>query len=137
MGDADLSFDMNAWTAPAELGSLREAVGWDRHAEHLDTVLESAFCIATCRDGARLVGYADVLSDRACDAFVRDLIVHPDYQSRGVGKRLIGMVADYVRGAGPDSLYVLFDAELAPFYERCGFRIIGGGTMDWRSEDQA
>ena len=136
MPDA-LSFSLNERIAPGELGDLRESVGWDRHADHLGTVLASALCIATCRDGDRLVGYVDVLSDRACDAFVRDLIVHPDHQSRGIGRRLVSMVAEYVRGAGPDSLYVLFDQELAPFYERCGFRIIGGGAMDLPPEDPA
>jgi ribosomal protein S18 acetylase RimI-like enzyme len=74
-----------------QVASLRESVGWDARVGKFKKKLGNTyFCVACLKDD-RLVGYLDVVSDGIDDAYIR-LVVHPDYQRRGVGLNLLNMV---------------------------------------------
>lgn len=36
-------------------------------------------------DGGRLVGYIDSVSNGVTDAYIQDLMIHPDYQRKSIG----------------------------------------------------
>lgn len=79
----------------------------------LDTMLRQADVIATARDGARLVGVARAITDFAYCCYLSDLAVDADYQSRGIGKRLI---AETHRVAGERTTLILLAAPAAEAY---------------------
>ena len=78
----------------------------------------------------RLVGYA-CYGPTACTRNSYDLYwiaVHPDFQRRGLGRRLLGATEDLIVKAGGGRIYV--DTSLRPqyastraFYESCGYRL--------------
>ena len=49
------------------------------------------------------------------------LLVRPEYQGTGIGKRLVALMLDNYKGVARKSL-IAFD-EQVKFYERCGFRV--------------
>ena len=58
-------------------------------------------------------------------AELHELHVHPDYQNRGIGSRLVGAAVRQARDAGYSVMYLLAEGENAParrVYEKAGFR---------------
>ena len=71
-------------------------------------------------DGDRLVGMICAMDDGIMNAYVRYLLVHPDYQLKGIGKELVGRVKNHYK----DYMHIVVvacDAE-EKFYEYCGFQ---------------
>jgi len=77
-------------------------------------------------DGDCLVGLISAMDDGVMTAYVHYLLVRPDYQHRGIGRRLVEMVReryrDYLR-----IVVVAYNAEL-DFYESCGFTRAGDAS---------
>ena len=71
-------------------------------------------------DGDALIGLINVLDDGVMNAYVHYLLVRPEYQGHGVGKKLLQMVKESYQ----DYLKILLVsyADGVEFYRRCGFR---------------
>lgn len=74
-------------------------------------------------EGDRVVGAGLVLGDGATFAYLKDIMVLPDWQGRQVGSRIVQALLDGIRGSGPEGVLVtLFTgSNLAEFYEPFGF----------------
>ena len=116
------------------LTALREAVGWDARKEKLELIAGRTYCTAACMDGDLLVGYVEVISDNVDDALIRNLMVHPDYQRRGIALELLKRAKQEVKAGGIKTINVLFEPELEKLYRKAGFRIILGGIIDNEKE---
>ena len=72
----------------------------------------------------RVVGFANAISDGVLTAYIPLLEVLPDWQGRGIGRRLIERLSEQL-----DDLYmidIVCDESLASFYEPLGFRTLTG-----------
>ncbi len=119
---------------PREIEDLRAAVGWDRAEGTYEKVLGRVYAYYTIRgDGSRLVAFVSVLSDGVADAYLCDLLVHPEHQRRGLGTRLVKRVIADIRQAGIQCVQVTFNPHLEPFYAQCGFHITQAGIIDFKS----
>jgi ribosomal protein S18 acetylase RimI-like enzyme len=110
---------------PEELQPLLRAVGWakDDRTERAATVLAGARFGVIAVAGGRVVGSGMVLGDGATFAYLKDIVVHPEWQCRGIGTRIVEALLAAVRRADPEGMLVtLFTGQhLAEFYERFGF----------------
>ena len=123
--------------SPGEIADLREAVGWDRSEGTYAETLKRHYAYYVVRDHTgRLVGYLSVVSDGVSDAFLVDLVVHPDTQRCGLGKRLVRRAVGDVKRDGIRCVQVTFSPELRSFYAACGFRIFGGGIIDFGAVEE-
>jgi len=117
--------------APAELGALREAVGWARNESDYPAAFAGSFAIFTARDAsARLIGYAALVSDAVRHAFLIDVIVAPAWQRRGLGRALVARAVQHARASGIAIVHVDFTPENEAFYRACGFRIGLAGILE-------
>ena len=120
--------------APEEIEDLRAAVGWDRSEGTYEHVLQRHYAYYTARvDDSRLVGYVSVLSDGVADAFLLDLMIHPEHQKAGLGSRLVKRAVTDMKQAGVQCVQVTFNDHLEPFYAQCGFHIFKGGIIDFKN----
>ena len=125
-----------------EIGELRTAVGWDKCEGTYSTILKRHFTYYTVRaEDGRLIGYMSILSDGISDAFLLDLMVHPDFRGKQIGSRLVKRGIQDMKEAGIRCVQVTFDENLREFYALCGFHVFGGGivdfmTMNWNAERQ-
>lgn len=58
---------------------------------------------------------------------VEQVSVHPDSARRGIGRSLLGHLADYAAGEGAPALTLTTFTEVpwnAPYYARCGFQLL-------------
>lgn len=102
-----------------ELQRLFEAA-WGRRKVDFRPVLERAFTWVTAHARDELVGFVNVAWDGGVHFFLLDTTVHPGWQRRGIGTRLVRNALDACRGAG-EWIHVDFDPELTSFYQRAGF----------------
>lgn len=72
--------------------------------------------------GSRLVGAARALSDREYHATIYDVAVHPDYQRRGIGTRL---VSELLAVLPVWRVLLVADDDVKDFYRRLGFESFG------------
>ncbi len=114
----------------AAVAELRVKVGWDARKEQLEKILGITYLTVACFDNNDLVGIIDVISDGIDDALIRNLIVHPEYQGKGIGHQLVIKVLDRLKSNRIKTINVLFESELSEFYREAGFRIVSGGIID-------
>ncbi|MGQ9630397.1 MAG: GNAT family N-acetyltransferase [bacterium] len=114
----------------AQIEALRAAVGWDSMRGTYDRILARSYTHFSVADGARLIGFVNVISDGIADAFLVDLMVHPDFQRRGIGRALISRAIEDLSADGIRCIQAIFDPNLEPFYRKCGFHIVKAGIID-------
>lgn len=105
-----------------EVRKLYQSVGWlsADYAERLVQAFEKAGLVISAREGDQLVGLLEAIDDREMIAYIHYLLVKPEYQKQGIGKRLLALAEDYYKSY----LYLLVISEkkeTAGFYETCGF----------------
>jgi GNAT superfamily N-acetyltransferase len=111
-----------------DLAGLFLAVGWEsgRKPEALAAAMRGAHAVYSAWAGERLVGLVHTLSDGALVASVQSLLVHPEFQNRGIGGALLDRVLERYAHL-PRVVLSAFDAQ-AGFYARRGFRRSLGKT---------
>ncbi len=92
-----MTYICNETVSVKVLADLRESVGWNRmENEYKNPLLTSYYHIAVYEKEA-LIGYIDCVSNGVTDAYIQDLMVHPDYQGRGIGTDLMKKMIDYLK----------------------------------------
>ena len=84
----------------------------------------SVFRVSVYEDG-RIVAMARMIGDLGLDYYIKDVIVRPEYQRRGIGKILIRELLDFIdrNGVPGTEIFVELCAmpDKIPFYEQFGF----------------
>jgi GNAT superfamily N-acetyltransferase len=115
----------------ALIEDLRVAIGWDRMDGYYDRILARSYTHFSVNDnGGSLIAFVNVISDGIADAYLVDLMVHPDYQGKGIGHALVAQAIDELRADGIRTIQVIFEPRLEPFYRACGFQILQSGIID-------
>jgi len=60
----------------------------------LKLALQRSDLVVSAWDGRRLIGLVRVLSDGCFNAYIPDILVHPDYHRRGIGRMLIKRIIE-------------------------------------------
>jgi len=118
--------EVNALHAEAFRTRLYADDEWN-WAHHLD---RHSLGWVTARDGARLVGFVNVVWDGLTHAWVQDTMVTGSERNRGIGTEMIAIVRAECQKAGCEWLHVDFDDDLGGFYLRsCGFQPTSAGLI--------
>ena len=118
-------------TTMEEIVALREAVGWDGLAADYPAAQAGYWATIGGFDAAgELVAWCAILSDGVRHAVLLDVIVHPSWQGRGIGRALVERATAHIRLHGITIIHVDFLPAVAPFYQRCGFRVGLGGIYE-------
>ena len=88
--------------------------------------MEISWRVICAYDKDQLIGTGRVVSDGFINAYVCGLIVHPDYQSNGIGKE---MLTRLIAECKASNLHIQLFAEegKANYYERQGFEKFAAG----------
>ncbi len=93
--------------------------------------MEHTTYVAVARLDGKSIGLTRLLFDYGTDAYITDVIVHPEYQGYGIGKMLVEDVLGFVKANASSgtnvacSLYANQGKET--FYEKLGFRRLPDG----------
>jgi ribosomal protein S18 acetylase RimI-like enzyme len=106
-------------------------VGW-RHPfppeTHLRMLAGSDLAqLAIDADSGQVVGFVAALTDGVQGAFITLLEVLPAYQGQGIGQELMERMLEQLRDI--QTIELMCDADLVPFYERFGMKPAGGMVL--------
>lgn len=108
----------------AEVLPLYEAVGWTNYS-HNPSMLEQAFAhslfVLAARDQGKLIGLLRAVGDGASILFIQDIIVLPDYQRQGIGRRLMQETLEHFSHVYQIHLLTDQTEKTAAFYQSVGF----------------
>ena len=125
-----LAIELNGKVEDSEIEHLRTALGWDNNTGPFSEVRKGLYAHFTIRKDTALIGFIDILSDGIADAFLQDLMVHPDYQKQGIGSELVKTAIRYIQSKNIKCIQVTFQEQLSVFYQKFGFHIFKAGIID-------
>ena len=123
----------------ADFIELHKAAAWKvLSAKEIKRSLKNSnFLVSSIEDG-KAVGMARIVGDNATHGLLCDVIVHPDYQHKGIGTAMVKYLMDRVQEfANKHDQYIV---ELLPtpgnreFYQKCGFKYLPDkmdGCYNW------
>ena len=97
--------------------------------DELYNALLNSHSLLTAWDGDRLVGIGNALSDGYLVVYYPHLVIHPDYQGKGIGKSILKKFQEKY-GSFHQQILVA-DGGAIDFYERCGFEKAGETKSMW------
>lgn len=109
-----------------ELEELCDAVGWSRRPlRKVKKAIEHSFLVASMwqvrGSKKRLIGFARATSDHAFNATIWDVVVHPEFQGKGLGKALMRYVLKKLRSEEISNVTLFADPQVVEFYQNLGF----------------
>ena len=117
-----MTYKYNEIVSAKALSDLRESVGWNRmESEYKNPLMTSYYHIAAYAEN-ELIGYVDCVSNGVTDAYVQDLMVHPNYQGKGIGTQILTKVIEEHKH---NDIYLRYFKQnpVVKLYERLGFVI--------------
>ena len=125
-----------------EYCELRVAVAWQPIIkEQAQSGLNGSDFIIACRDNDNIVGCARILWDKGYIAYLADVMVKPEYQKQGIGKKLVSECIAYIDNQLKDGwrikIVIVSAKGKEQFYEKFGFELRpngsdGAGMQTWR-----
>lgn len=112
-----------------EIQTLFLSVNWvsGHYPSRLYKALKNSSTVITAWDNGRLVGLLRALDDSEMVAYIHYVLVHPDYQGRGIAGTMVEMIKEKYK----DYLYIEImpeESKNARFYEKHGFQIMTDGV---------
>lgn len=110
-----------------EYRHLTSSVGWSLYNENsiIEKILDAPVFAVIAEDTVKneVIGCALLLGDHASFYYVKDVVVHPDWQSKHVGTAMMNKLNDWLDNNAADKAMValITPESLAPFYQKFGF----------------
>jgi len=106
----------NNWSSAEKPALLKKALA-DSHA------------VVTAWRGATLVGLGNAISDGHLVVYYPHMLVHPEYQGRGIGTEIMRRLKEKYRDFHQHVL--IADGRAIEFYRKCGFTRAGRTQSMW------
>jgi spermidine synthase len=109
----------------------RQASWWsdERDDEELvKNIILGSHCFLAALEESRIIGMGRAISDRAHDAYIQDVTVHPEYRHRGVGHEILKHLVERLRGDNLRWIGLIAGRNTHPFYRLLGFEDMPDST---------
>lgn len=110
-----------------QLVELYNAVGWlaytnDEQRPKLQRAILNSTYVVTAWNGSQLVGLARCISDDVSIYYLQDILIHPDFQRHGVGRRLLQNCLERFKHVRMQVLMTDDEERQKKFYESLGYK---------------
>ena len=120
-----ITYDDTRKDLPCEqLQRLFMSAGWSdgSNTAYMNQPFIHSTLVISAWENERLVGVVRVLSDTIIRSIIYDLVIDPEFQSRGIGKELVRRCIAHF----PDSEWLVQTTEeIYDYYQKIGFKING------------
>jgi N-acetylglutamate synthase-like GNAT family acetyltransferase len=100
----------------------------ERKLEDLAIAIANSDPVISVWDGERMIGFARATSDGIYRGTIWDVVIHPDYQGAGLGRKLVQTVLSHPRMSRVERVYLMTTRQ-QKFYEHIGFEYNASTTM--------
>ncbi|MBQ7873602.1 MAG: GNAT family N-acetyltransferase [Oscillospiraceae bacterium] len=107
-----------------EIMDLYKSVGWCSYTsrpEMLEHAFEHSLKILGAHDCEKLIGIVRAVGDGYSIVFIQDILVLPEYQRKGIGKKLINTMLECYPDVYQIELATDNTEKTVSFYKACGF----------------
>jgi N-acetylglutamate synthase-like GNAT family acetyltransferase len=111
-----------------ELFKLAAFWARDRQLADLEIAIANSNPVITVWNEAQMIGFARATSDGVYRAVIWDVVIHPDYQGAGLGRKLVQTVLSHPNLSRVERVYLMTTHQQA-FYEKIGFEPNSSTTM--------
>lgn len=98
---------------------LRRSGLSDHTPEEQETIFTNSYAVVFVYDKDQIVGVGRALSDGVCQAAVYNIALEEEYQGSGIGRKLIALLLDQVKG---QNVILYTHPRTVALYEKMGFR---------------
>nr|QCI05953.1 hypothetical protein [Delesseria sanguinea] len=135
----DIYLNINNEINLYDLEKLCDSVGWvKRPIKKVKIAIDNSFLIACLfynnnNNNKELIGFARATSDESFNATIWDVVVHPEFQSKGLGKLLMSQIIKELRYYDISTITLFADPQVIKFYKHLGFIVDPDGVkgMFW------
>jgi ribosomal protein S18 acetylase RimI-like enzyme len=121
------------WDALSDL--YRIAPLGNKSGAHLKHAYSNSLFKCFVLNEGKLVGAGRAVADGIDSSYLCDIVVHPDFQGRGLGKALVQKLTELSAGHGKIILYANPGKE--DFYRKLGFRRMLTAMAIFKDQDRA
>ena len=93
--------------------------------EQTKLAMEHTLFRVSIYDGDKIVAMARMIGDMGLDYYIKDVIVRPEYQGKGIGRLLIDELLKFIKENGVKNTGIFVELcampDKIPFYEKFGF----------------
>jgi GNAT superfamily N-acetyltransferase len=114
-----------------EVMDLYQANKWSSAEKpaQLMAALRNSHALVTARMDGRLVGLGNAISDGHLVVYYPHMLVHPDFQGKGIGKAMMRILQE--KYAGFHQQILVADGQAVGFYKSLGFEQAGKTQSMW------
>jgi GNAT superfamily N-acetyltransferase len=109
-------YKANEWSSASKPQQLFQALG-------------NSHSLVTAWDGNKLVGLGNALSDGHLVVYYPHLLVHPEYQGKGIGQMIMQKLGE--KYASFHQQILVSDGRTVDFYQKCGFERASDTVPMW------
>lgn len=126
---AHLHFRINGTVENTALNELF-AAAWPNHTpSDFQPILARSLAYICAYDSEQLIGFVNLAWDGGVHAFILDTTVHPAFQRRGIGRRLVAEAVAMAQQRGIEWVHVDYEPHLDAFYRAGGFQPTLAGLL--------
>lgn len=127
----EVEIKINSGLDPEKIIDLYLANKWSsaEKPDQLVAALENSHTVITAYSRSRLIGLANALSDGHLVVYYPHLLVHPDYQGLGVGRKIMEAMSSIYSKYHQQILVA--DGRAIDFYKSVGFERAGKSQPMW------
>ncbi len=109
---------------------FKAAAFWaqDRTRDDMAIAIAHSYPVVTAWDGPTLIGFSRATSDGVFRATIWDVVISPDYQGGGLGRKLVETLVAHPHMSRVERVYLMTTHQQG-FYQRIGFEENASTTM--------
>lgn len=109
-----------------EFNYLFDEVGWGAHDYEVSkSALKNNIYSVSIYDDNHIIGYGRIIGDGVIYLYIHDVMVHPLYQNKGIGKQIMQKLVDKIKEIKKENPYLRAYLGASPgkenFYKKYGF----------------
>ena len=93
--------------------------------EQIELALTNSIFVVSVYDRGKVAAMARMIGDMGLCYYIKDVVVHPDYQKKGIGRILINELLNFIKSNGISGTEIFVELcampDKIPFYEKFGF----------------
>ena len=127
----DIEITLNGPIEASEVIELYRANGWSsaEKPQQLIPALKNSHTLVTARISGKLVGIGNAISDGHLVVYYPHMLVHPDHQGAGIGRKMMQAMQSVYAGFHQQMLTA--DGDAVAFYKALGFERAGKTEPMW------
>jgi ribosomal protein S18 acetylase RimI-like enzyme len=124
-----LDIIVNDKVTAGEIAGLRESVGWKPLRDKFEKALENTYLSLSVKADSQLIAFLRVISDGSIHAYIADFVVHPSYQNKGIGSKLLDKSVEILKERDIEFIELTFKEDNLYFYKNAGLEINLSGRV--------